>query len=49
MAVTVGLVREEQLLHDLCLLGAMTMEITQKQSRAGNIFSDSSISEPLLR
>lgn len=29
MAVTEGLVREEQLLQDMCILGAMTMEITQ--------------------
>lgn len=35
VAVTEGLVREEQLLHDLCLLGAMTMEITQILTRAG--------------
>jgi hypothetical protein len=35
MAVTEGLVREEQLLHDMCLLGAMTMEITQILTRAG--------------
>jgi len=48
MAVIEGLVREEQLLHDLCLLGAMTMEITQILTRAGNI-KDPSISEPLLR
>ena len=47
VAVTEGLVREEQLLHDLCLLGAMTVEITQILTRAR--FSHSSISEPLLR
>jgi len=47
VAVTEGLVREEQLLHDMCLLGAMTMEITQILTRAG--FFDLSISEPLLR
>jgi len=29
MAVTKGLVREEQLLEDMCLLGSMTMEIAQ--------------------
>jgi len=34
VAVTEGLVREEQLLHDLCLLGAMTVEITQILTRA---------------
>ena len=45
MAVTEGLVREEQLLHDMCLLGAMTMEITQILTRARLI--DISISEPL--
>ena len=47
MAVTEGLVREEQLLHDMCLLGAVTVEITQILTRAGYI--DKSISEPLLR
>ena len=35
MAVTEGPVREEQLLHDLCLLGAVTVEITQILTRAG--------------
>jgi len=35
VAVTEGLVREEQLLHDLCLLGAVTVEITQILTRAG--------------
>ena len=35
MAVAEGLVREEQLLHDLCLLGAVTVEITQILTRAG--------------
>lgn len=35
VAVTKGLVREEQLLHDLCLLGAVTVEITQILTRAG--------------
>ena len=48
MAVTEGPVREEQLLHDLCLLGAVTVEITQILTRAGYII-DVSISEPLLR
>jgi hypothetical protein len=48
VAVTEGLVREEQLLHDMCLLGAVTVEITQILTRAG-ISLDSSISEPLLR
>jgi len=47
VAVTEGPVREEQLLHDLCLLGAVTVEITQILTRAG--FTDVSISEPLLR
>lgn len=47
MAVTEGPVREEQLLHDMCLLGAMKVEITQILTRAGYI--DLSISEPLLR
>jgi hypothetical protein len=35
VAVTVGLVREEQLIHDMCLLGAVTVEITQILTRAG--------------
>ena len=35
MAVTEGPVREEQLLHDMCLLGAVTVEITQILTRAG--------------
>ncbi len=35
VAVTEGLVREEQLLHDMCLLSAMTVEITQNLTRAG--------------
>jgi len=47
VAVTEGLVREEQLLHDMCLLGAVTVEITQILTRASKI--DLSISEPLLR
>ena len=47
MAVTEGPVREEQLLHDMCLLGAVTVEIAQILTRAG--FTDVSISEPLLR
>jgi len=47
VAATEGLVREEQLLHDMCLLGAVTVEITQILTRAGE--SDISISEPLLR
>jgi len=47
VAATEGLVREEQLLHDMCLLGAVTVEITQILTRAGNF--DISISEPLLR
>ena len=45
LAVTEGPVREEQLLHDLCLLGAVTVEITQILTRAGSF--DVSISEPL--
>ena len=49
MAVTEGLVREEQLLHDMCLLGAMTVEITQILTRARYYYFDLSISEPLLR
>jgi len=49
MAVTEGPVREEQLLHDMCLLGAVTVEITQILTRAGYYFFDVSISEPLLR
>jgi hypothetical protein len=40
VAVTEGLVREEQLLHDMSLLGAMTMEITQMLTRAGYIFTN---------
>ena len=47
VAVTEGLVREEQLLHDMCLLGAVTVEITQILTRARTF--DVSISEPLLR
>ena len=47
LAVAEGPVREEQLLHDLCLLGAVTVEITQILTRAGLL--DVSISEPLLR
>jgi len=35
VAVTEGLVREEQLLHDMCLLSATTVEITQILTRAG--------------
>ena len=35
MAVTEGLVREEQLLHDMCILSATTVEITQLLTRAG--------------
>jgi len=38
LAVTKGLVREEQLLHDLCLLGAVTVEITQILTRAGQVY-----------
>ena len=38
VAVTEGLVREEQLLHDMCLLGAVTVEITQILTRAGIAF-----------
>jgi len=50
VAVTEGPVREEQLLHDLCLLGAVTVEITQILTRAGLYYIiDQSISEPLLR
>ena len=45
VAVTEGPVREEQLLHDMCLLGAVTVEITQILTRAGLL--DVSISEPL--
>jgi len=45
LAVTEGPVREEQLLHDLCLLGAVTVEITQILTRAGTF--DFIISEPL--
>ena len=37
VAVTEGLVREEQLLHDMCLLSATTVEITQILTRAGPI------------
>ena len=47
LAVVEGQVREEQLLHDLCLLGAVIVEITQILTRAGLL--DVSISEPLLR
>jgi len=35
VAVTESLVREEQLLHDMCLLGAVIVEITQILTRAG--------------
>ena len=35
VAVTESLVREEQLLHDMCLLSATTVEITQILTRAG--------------
>ncbi len=35
VAVTEDLVREEQFLHDMCLLGAVTVEITQLLTRAG--------------
>ncbi len=35
VAVTEDLVREEQFLHDMCLLGAVTVEITQILTRAG--------------
>ncbi len=48
VAVTEESVREEHFLHDLCLLGAVTAEITQILTRAGFTF-DLSISEPLLR
>ena len=34
MAVTNNQVREEQFLHDMCLLGAVTVEITQILTRA---------------
>ena len=37
VAVTEGLVREEQLLHDMCLLGAVTVEITQILTRASKL------------
>ena len=33
LVATVGPVREELLLHDLCLLGAMTVDITQTPTR----------------
>ena len=39
VAVTEGLVREEQLLHDMWLLGAMTVEITQILTRARYILT----------
>ena len=48
VAVTEGPVREEQLLHDMCLLGAVTVEITQILTRAAQIIFKR-ISEPLLR
>jgi len=35
LTVTTDLVREEQFVHDLCLLGAVTVEITQILTRAG--------------
>ncbi len=35
MAVIEDSVREEQFLHDMCLLGAVTVEITQILTRAG--------------
>ena len=35
VAVTEESVREEHFLHDLCLLGAVTAEITQILTRAG--------------
>ncbi len=35
VVVTEGLVREEHSLHDMCLLGAVTVEITQNLTRAG--------------
>jgi len=35
VAVTKDPVREEQFLHDMCLLGAVTVEITQILTRAG--------------
>jgi len=34
-AVTTDLVREEQFVYDMCLLGAVTVEITQILTRAG--------------
>ena len=37
MAVSEGLVREKQLLYDMCLLGAMTVEITQILTRTGQM------------
>jgi len=37
VAVTESLVREEQLLYDMCLLGAMTVEITQILTRASKL------------
>ena len=39
VAVTEGLVREEQLLHDMCILSATTVEITQILTRAGPIWT----------
>ena len=33
VAATEGLVREEQLLHDLCILGTVTVEIAQILTR----------------
>jgi hypothetical protein len=36
-AVTTDLVREEQFVYDMCLLGAVTVEITQILTRAGVI------------
>ncbi len=35
VAVIEDSVREEQFLHDMCLLGAVTVEITQILTRAG--------------
>ncbi len=38
MAVIEDSVREEQFLHDMCLLGAVTVEITQILTRAGQSY-----------
>jgi len=38
LAVAEGPVREEQLLHDLCILGAVIVEITQILTRVATIY-----------